>query len=88
MAKQIAEQAEFLRRARVGLQLSAYQARQLEKMAAIERSSQEQSRKVSLLEARVKALEQDNFALNDKASKLQEKVKAATKEKKGILFLL
>ena len=64
------------------------QSLQLEKMAALERSSQEQSQKVSLLEARVEALEQDNSALKDKASKLQEKVKAAAKEKKGILFLL
>ena len=56
-------------------------------MAALEWSSQEQSRKVSLLEARVEALEQDNSTLKDKASKLQEKIKAAAKEKKGILFL-
>ena len=55
-------------------------------MAALERSSQEQSEKVRLLEARVEALEQDNSALQDKASKLQEKVKALAKEKKGILF--
>ena len=68
--------------------MSVDQARQLEKMAALEWSSQEQSRKVSLLEARVEALEQDNSALKDKASKLQEKIKAAAKEKKGILFLL
>ena len=40
------------------------------------------------LEARVETLEQDNSALKEKASKLQEKVKAAAKEKKGILFLL
>ena len=66
--------------------MSADQARQLEKMAALERSSQEQSRKVSLLEARVEALEQDNSALKDKASKLQEKVKAAAKEKKRYSF--
>ena len=57
-------------------------------MAALERSSQEQLRKIGLLEARVEALEQDNSALKDKASKLQEKIKAAAKEKKGILFLL
>ena len=88
MAKQVTEQDEFFRRAGEGLQLSADQARQLEKMAALERSSQEQSWKVSLLEARVETLEQDNFAMKDKASKLQEKVKAATKEKKGILLLL
>ena len=88
LAKQVAEQAEFLRRAGEDLQLSTNQARQLEKMAALERSSQEQSRKVSLLEARVEALEQDNSALKDKVSKLQEKIKAAAKEKKGILFLL
>ena len=57
-------------------------------MAALERSSQEQLRKVSLLEARVETLEQENSALKDKASKLQEKVKVAAKEKRGILFLL
>ena len=68
--------------------MASDQALQLEKMAALERSSQEQLRKISLLEARVEALEQDNSALKDKASKLQEKVKAAAKEKKGILFLL
>ena len=88
LAKQVAEQAEFLRRAGESLQLSADQARQLEKMAALEKSSREQSEKVKLLEARVETLEQDNSALKDKASKLQEKVKAAAKEKKGILFLL
>ena len=88
LAKQVAEQAEFLRRAGEDLQLTADQALQLEKMAALEWSSQEQSWKVSLLESRVEALEQDNSALKDKASKLQEKVKAAAKEKKGILFLL
>ena len=64
------------------------QARQLEKMAALEKSFQEQSEKVKLLEARVEALEQNNSAPKDKASKLQEKSKAAAKEKKGILFLL
>ena len=65
MAKQVAEQAEFLRRAGEGLQLSTDQARQLEKMAALEWSSQEQSRKVSLLEALVEALKQDNSAFKD-----------------------
>jgi chaperonin cofactor prefoldin len=64
------------------------QSLQLEKMAALEKSSREQSEKVKLLEARVETLERDNSALKDKASKLQEKVKAAAKEKKGILFLL
>ena len=64
------------------------QARQLEKTAALEKSFQEQSEKVRLLEARVEALEQDNFVLKDKASKLREKAKAAAKEKKGILFRL
>ena len=64
------------------------QSLQLEKMAALERSSQEQLEKVKLLEARVETLEQDNSALKDKASKLQEKVKAAAKQRKGILFLL
>ena len=88
MTKQVAKQAGFLRRAGEGLQLSADQAQQLEKIAALGRSSQEQLRKVSLLDARVENLEQDNSALKDKASKLQEKVKATAKEKKGILFLL
>ena len=64
------------------------QALQLEKMAALEKFSREQSEKVKLLEARVETLEQDNSAMKDKASKLQEKAKAAVKEKKGILFLL
>ena len=66
----------------------ADQSLQLEKMAALERSSREQSEKIKLLEARVEALEQDNSTLKDKASKLQEKAKALAKEKKGILFLL
>ena len=57
-------------------------------MAALERSSREQSEKVELLEARAETLEQDNSALKEKASKLQEKVKAATKEKKAIFFFL
>ena len=68
--------------------MTADQAWQLEKMAALEKSSQEQSEKVRLLEALVEALEQDNSVLKDKASKLQEKAKAAAKEKKGIHFLL
>ena len=88
LANQVAEQAEFLLRVGEGLQLTADQALQLERMAALEKSSKEQSEKVRLLEARVESLEQDNSALKDKASKLQEKVKAAAKEKKVILFLL
>ena len=88
MAKQVAEQAEFLWRAWEHIQLTADQSLQLETMAALERSSQEQLEKVKLLEARVETLEQDNSALKEKASKLQEKVKASAKEKKGILFLL
>ena len=68
--------------------MTADQALQLEKVAALEKSSQERSEKVRLLEARVETLEQDNSALKDKASKLQEKVKAAAKEKKGIFFFL
>ena len=68
--------------------MTADQTRQLEKMDALEKSSREQSKKVRLLEALVEALEQDNSVLKDKASKLQEKAKAAAKEKKGILFLL
>ena len=66
----------------------ADQSLQLERMAALERSSREQSEKLKLLEARVDTLEQDNSALKEKASKLQEKVKAAAKEKKGIFFFL
>ena len=82
------EQAEFLRRTGEDIQLTADQSLQLERMAALERSSREQSEEVKLLEARVDTLEQDNFALKEKASKLQEKVKAAAKEKKGIFFFL
>ncbi|XP_039841667.1 MAP7 domain-containing protein 2-like [Panicum virgatum] len=82
LAKQVAERAEFLQQTGEGLQLSTDQAQQLEKMAALERSSQEQLEKVRLLEARVEALEQDNSALQDKASKLQEKAKGLAKEKK------
>ena len=88
MAKQVDEQAEFLRWTGEDLQLTTDQALQLEKMAALEKFSWEQSEKVKLLEARVETLEQDNSALKDKASKLQEKAKATAKEKKGILFLL
>ena len=68
--------------------MTADQALQLEKMAALEKSSREQSEKVRLLEARVEALEQNNSALKDKASKLEEKVKTAAKEKKGIFSFL
>ena len=57
-------------------------------MAALGKSSREQSEKVRLLEAQVETLKQDNSALKEKASKLQERVKAAAKEKKGILFFL
>ena len=67
--------------------MTASKALQLEKMAALEKSSREQMEKVMLLEARVEALEQDNFALKDKASKLEEKVKTVAKEKKGISSL-
>ena len=56
-------------------------------MASLEKSSQEQSEKVKFLEAQVEALEQDNSALKDKASKLEERVKTAAKEKKGIFLL-
>ena len=68
--------------------MTADQTLQLEKMVALEKSSREQSEKFKLLEARVEALEQDNSALKDRASKLHEKAKAAAKEKKGILVLL
>ena len=88
LANQVAEQAEFLHQTGEDIQLTADQLLQLERMAALERYSREQSEKVKLLEARVETLEQDNSALKDKASKLQEKVKAAAKERKGILFLL
>jgi len=88
LANQVAEQAEFLRQTGEDIQLTADQSLQLERMAALERSSREQSEKVKLLEARVDTLEQDNSALKEKASKLQEKVKAAAKEKKGIFFFL
>ena len=68
--------------------MSTIQAQHLEKVAALERSFQEQSEKVRLLEARVEALKLDNSAMKDKVSKLEEKVKTAAKEKKGIFFLL
>ena len=57
LAKQVAEQAEFLRRTREDLQLTADRALRLENMAAFEKSSREQSEKVRLLEARVETLE-------------------------------
>ena len=88
LAKQVAEQAEFLWQTGENLRLSVDQSLQLEKMAALEKSTREQSEKVKLLEAQVETLEQDNSTLKDKASKLQEKVKAAAKDKRGILFLL
>ena len=88
LARQVAEQAEFLRQTGEDLRLSADQSLQLERMAALEKSSREQSEKVKLLEARIETLEQDNSALKDRASKLQKKAKAVAKEKKGILFLL
>ena len=71
LAKQFSEQAKLLRRTGEGLQLTADQELQLEKVAALEKFSHEQSEKVRLLEARVETLEQDNSALKDKASKLQ-----------------
>ena len=57
LAKQVTEQAEFLRRTREDLQLTADQALQLEKMAALEKSSREQSEKVRLMVALIEALE-------------------------------
>ena len=57
LAKQVAEQAEFLRRTGEDLQLTANQSLQLGKMAALEKSSREQSEMVRLLEARVETLE-------------------------------
>ena len=57
-------------------------------MAALGKSIREQLEKVKLLEARVETLEQDNSALKEKASKLQEKVKTSVKEKKGVFFFL
>ena len=68
--------------------MTTNQARRLEEMAALERSSREQSEKVKLLEARVETLEQDNSAPKEKVSKLQEKVKTSAKEKKGVFFFL
>ena len=68
--------------------MKADQALQLEKMAALEKSSREQSEKVRLLEVHVEALEQDNSAVKDKASKLEGKVKTTAKEKKHIFFFL
>ena len=68
--------------------MTADQSLQLEKMAALEKSFREQSEKVRLLEAQVETLKQDNSALKEKASKLQEKVKTASKEKEGIFFFL
>ena len=88
LANQVTEQAEFLRRSGEDIQLTADQSLQLERMAALERSSWEQSEKVKLLEARVDTLEQDNSSLKEKASKMQEKVKEAAKEKKVIFFFL
>ena len=88
LAKQVVEQAEYLRQIGEGPQLSADQAQQLQKIAALERSSQEQLGKINLLEARVETLEQDKSALKDKVYKLEGKVKTAAKEKKGIFFFL
>ena len=88
LANQVTKQAEFLRRTGEGIQLTTNHSLQLEKMAALEGFSREQSEKVRLLEARLETLEQDNSALKEKSSKLQEKVKAAAKEKKGIFFFL
>ena len=51
-------------------------------MAALEKSSREQLKKVRLLEARVETLEQDNSALKDKASMLQEKVRLLPRRRK------
>jgi len=45
LTKQVVEQADFLRRTGEDLQLTADQALQLEKMAALEKSSREQSEK-------------------------------------------
>ena len=88
LANQAAEQAKFLRWTGEDIQLTADQSLQLEKMASLERSSREKSEKVKRSEGRVETLEQDNSALKDKASKLQEKAKTTAKAKKGILFLL
>ena len=80
LANQVAVHAELLRRTGEGIQLTANQSLQFEKMAALERFSREQSEKVKLLEAWLETLEQDNSALKEKSSKLQKKVKAAAKE--------
>jgi len=56
----------------------------LQKITALEKSSLERLEKIKLLKAQVETLEQDNFALQEKASKLQDKMKTLAKEKKGI----
>ena len=56
----------------------------MQKITALEKSSLERLEKIKLLKARVETLEQDNFALQEKASKLQDKTKTLAKEKKGI----
>ena len=55
----------------------------MQKIAALEKSSEERLERANLLEARVEALEQDNSVLKEKAYKLQEKAKTLAKEKKG-----
>ena len=49
----------------------------MQKIAILEKSSQERLKKINLLEARVDTLEQDNFALQERASKVQEKAKCS-----------
>ena len=68
LANHVAEQAKFLRWTGEDIQLMADQSLQLERMAALERSSREQSEKIKLLEARVEALEQDNSTLKERYS--------------------
>jgi hypothetical protein len=57
VAKQVAEQAKYLRQAREGLQFSSDQEQQLQKIVALEKSSQERLKQINLLEARVETLE-------------------------------
>jgi len=55
----------------------------LQRIIALEKSSQEHLNKINLLQARVDTLEEDKALLEGTAHKLQEKTKPLTKEKKG-----
>jgi len=56
----------------------------LQKITALEKSSEQRLERINLLEARVETLEQDNSALQERAYMLQEKTKTLAKEMKGI----